>query len=195
MSIVLVGILWGATGCLHRPGHPDLSLVSESEYRSLVEKQTEKSQLYEGFANVLDVRATLLSEKLQMAQLDQKARNFQWNPTQYAEEKQKLSQILNKETQIFVSFFVPDRKHDDLHKKNSQWKIFFDYEGRRFEGRAEKLKWILAEAQALYPHHTRWGTPYLLRFDISTLNLKPGSSPKLTLTGPVAGTVLTLPVQ
>lgn len=177
-------------GCAHRPNHPQLQLVSNSDYLSLVGANTKKEKVYEGFSNILDVRATLLTNEIQMAQLDQKARNFQWSPEQYTTEKQKLQEILAKETQIFISFFVPERKHDDLHKKNSQWKIFLDMDGKRYEGLAKRMKSILAETQSLYPHHTRWGTPYVLQFPVPTSAISAGKEIKLTMTGPVAATVL-----
>ncbi len=175
-----------ATGCVSARQHPGLQLSPESTYFRLVEKSSAKSQLYDGLMAILDVRATLLRRDLVTAQVDQMARLYQYDSSTYEKEKTKRLAEVPKQAQIFVSFFVPDRKHDDLHRSNSKWKIYLDANGKRYEGVAQKMKNVLAEVQALYPDHTRWGTPYLITFPVSADSLQAGA--QVTFTGPVAAT-------
>lgn len=175
------------SSCASTYENPQLKLVSERDYFSGIDKATEKKQIYDGFMNVLDISATLMTTQNSRNQIDHKARIYQWAPEQYEKEKSKMESDLTKETVIYLSFFVPERKHDDLHKKNSNWKIFLDVAGKRYEGKAEKSKAQLSEIQSLYPHHTRWQTAYRITFNVPTVVAETGS-PKFTLTGPVAST-------
>ncbi len=175
-------------GCASHRVHPQLQLISESEYTSRVQKMTQQDRQYDGFSALLDVRATLLSPEVALGQVDQLARLYQYDPDKYSREKTDAENKLKKSTQIFLSFFVPDRRHDDLNRGSSKWKIFLDSGGKRYEGSAAKLKMVLAEVQALYPDHTRWGTPYLVTFPVSANLIGPGA--QLTLTGPVSSVTL-----
>ncbi|MEI7973210.1 MAG: hypothetical protein WCH11_02460 [Bdellovibrio sp.] len=181
------------TGCVSSRQHPGLQLNAESTYFRLMEKSSTKSQLYDGLMAILDVRATLLRRDLVAAQVDQMARLYQYDSSTYEREKTKRLAEIPKQAQVFVSFFVPDRKHDDLQRSNSKWKIYLDANGKRYEGVAQKMKNVFAEVQALYPEHTRWGTPYLITFPVSTDSLQ--GVVQLTLTGPVAATSMSFPAE
>ena len=164
-------------------------LVPESDYYSMVEKCSSSQIVYDGLVNVLNASATLMSSNLTLAQIDHNARIFQYNDSQYANEKGTASSNMSKQTEIFLSFFVPDKKFDDLAKKNTHWKVFLDVAGQRYEPKIVKIKTQFAEVQSLYPSHTRWGTPYRLIFPVSTSVAESGNS-VLTLTGPLASTTL-----
>lgn len=163
--------------------------MPEDEYFSLVKDNTQSKELYNGFMNILNFSATLMKSNLSRAQVDQNARIYQWNPDQYANEKSKVESQMTKSTHIFLSFFVPERKHDDLHKSGTKWKIFLDVAGRRYDGTATKMKILLSEAQSLYPHHTRWQTPYIVSFPVPTSLVDAGNA-KLTITGPVTSSTV-----
>jgi hypothetical protein len=90
---------------------------------------------------------------------------------------------------MFLSLYTPERKHDDLHKNKTLWKIFLDSQGRRYEGKAVKIKLLTNEIQAMYPEHTRFATPYLVTFPVSTKSVD-GQPTKLTLTGTVSSVSL-----
>ena len=175
--------------CASTSQNSSLSLSSEYDYTEVVEAATQKKQVYDGLVNVLDVRATLLNTNVSRLQVDQYAHMYQWDEKTFANEKAKTETNLSKQTDVFLSFFVPDRKHDDLAKSTSKWKIFLDVAGKRYEGTAKKVKTIFAEIKVLYPDHTRWSTPYMVTFPVPT-SLVDNSSPKLTITGPVGSALL-----
>lgn len=177
-------------GCQgQRTAAPGVVTISQSEYERKIEPYSKQIEKYEGIVNVLHVSTTILNSKVMQAQLAQKARLFQWDAALFETESQKLNVDLDKSTQIFVSFYTPERKHDDLHKNQTLWKIFLDAEGRRWEGKATKIKLLTNEVQGLYPDHTRFATPYLLTFPISVKLIE--SKPiRLTLTGSVTSATI-----
>lgn len=185
--IALAALLVSA--CVTSPEHPTLKLVSKSEYESSVERGTQNVKIYDGFSNILNVTGTLLTTSILFAQIDQNARMYQWSEEQYGQEKAKAEASLAKESKLFISFFTPERKHDDLQKSSSHWKIFLDVDGRRFEGTATRWKSILVEVQALYSYHSRWGTPYLITFPVPMKQIESRDA-KITITGPVGSAQL-----
>jgi hypothetical protein len=163
--------------------NPNLTLASENDYYSAVKSATERKQVYDGLQASFEFYATLLNTSVTRLQVDQHARIYQWNELQYSAEKSKKETELSTSTSIFFSFYVPDKKLDDLHKSKTSWKIFLDLGGKRYEGKAEKVKTLPAEILALYPHFNRWSTPYKITFPLST-SLTETTTSKLTLTGP-----------
>lgn len=177
-------------GCVGQPIQVSgVNVISERDYFKAIEPYSKRLELYQGITNALHVRATLLNSKVLQAQLSQKARIYQWDATTFQTESQKVQADAEKTTHIFVSFYTPERRHNDLHKSESLWKIFMDAEGRRWEGKATRIKLLPHEVMAVYPDHTRFGTPYLITFPVS-IGLIEKSPIKLTITGPITTAVL-----
>lgn len=186
---ILMCILY--TACASKPTSiAPSATVSESEYYSTVDKYTGKVQQYEGLQNTLQVQATLLNLPVRNAQLSQNARTFQWDEVSYLSEKEKSFTAAKSETQILLSIYTPEKKHDDLYKSKTLWKIFLDVAGKRYEGKALKSKLLTTEIANLYQYHNRWSTPYVLVFPVSTEEAQKAES-RLTLTGPVGSASIT----
>lgn len=154
------------------------------DYDQVIEENSDKIRRYSGFYNTIDMEATVINSKVAAAQLQQSVNLYQWDDKKVAEEKANFENRLSKESEIFLSFFTPDRKNDDLFKNNTMWKIFLDVDGKRYEGKARKIKLQVVEIQGLYPYHNRFYTPYSLTFPVSMRSIE-GKPMKLTLTGPV----------
>jgi hypothetical protein len=178
-------------GCVTPQTNPYMQVMSAADYEKVVSRFTDREQVYDGFQQVLGVSATLLTTEVARAQLDQNARLYQWTPETFQNKKSETETNLSKQTEVFVSFYVPERKHDDLHKANTTWKIFLDAGGKRFEGKAQRMKNILAEIQALYPEHNRFSTAYRLIFPVPT-SMVEANKAQLTMTGPVGSATLDL---
>ncbi len=172
-------------GCSSKPTvAPGVETISQGEYEKTIDQYTQRIEKYQGIINVLHFGATLINSKVAQAQLMQKARVYQWDSQNFQIEMQKMNTDLDKSTQVFVSFYTPERKHDDLHKNQTLWKIFLDADGRRWEGKATKIKLLTNEVQGLYPEHTRFATPYAITFPVAVKMIE--SKPiRLTLTGTV----------
>ena len=191
LKALLISTFVGLVGCssIFRGPSSDIAgnLIPDSDYYSMIEKQTRKKQIYDGMSNVLDMSATLMNGETALAQADHNARIYQYTNSQYKNEKGTIQSNLSKQTEIFVSLFIPEKRYDDLAKKSTKWKVFLDVAGQRYEPKVVKIKAQLAEVQNLYPNHSRWGTPYKLIFPVSTTVSENGKA-KLTLTGPVTST-------
>ncbi|MBL7556102.1 MAG: hypothetical protein JNM24_09790 [Bdellovibrionaceae bacterium] len=162
-----------------------MKLISESDYYDTVKKNSRHQQIYSGLYNSIDMTAAVINTEVSEAQVDQMARVFIWDENKYTQEKAAADGKLRKEAEFFVSFFTPERKHDDLNKNKTLWKIFLDVDGKRYEGKTTKIKLLTEELQSIYPFHNRFSTPYSIVFPIPMKNIEKANSLKLTITGPV----------
>ncbi|NUM57457.1 MAG: hypothetical protein HUU56_02435 [Bdellovibrionaceae bacterium] len=155
----------------------------------ILEANTQRKQVYSGLYNIMDLTTTLLTSKVVDAQNDQFARLYLWDENKYSQEKAKSLDKISKETEVFVSFFTPERKHDDLHKNQTLWKVFMDLsnngESKRIEGKVKKIKLLTEEIQGFYPYHNRFATPYTITFPISIKQVESYTEVNLTITGPI----------
>jgi hypothetical protein len=172
------------TGCATSLQNPNLpNLVPQSQYEATVKKYTKKTQVYDGLTQIMEFTGVLLNSKVAREQADQSARIFQMDETQYSNKKSEVESGLAKNTQVFVSFYSPDRKYDDLARASTIWRVFLDAGGKRYTGKVEKMKTVFADVASLYPGHTRFHSPYRVTFPVATSMVENGLS-KLTLTGP-----------
>lgn len=165
------------------------TVKTTGEYIPVIEKNSDKIRRYSGFYNTLDMEATLIRSEVAQAQLEQSALLYQWDENKFAEEKKKFEARLSKESEVFLSFYTPERKNDTLYKPDSIWKLFLDVDGKRYEGKATKIKLPLIEIEGLYPYHNRFYTPYSVVFPVPMRSIE-GKPVKLTVTGAVGSAVL-----
>ncbi|WP_295899430.1 hypothetical protein [uncultured Bdellovibrio sp.] len=186
----LLGLFLVLTACasyeVTPAGH---TMPTTGDYMSIIEKHSDKVRRYSGFYNTLDMEATVINSEVAAAQLQQGAMLYQWDEKRFAEEKTNYENRLSKETEVFLSFYTPERKNDDLFKANTMWKIFLDVDGKRYEGKAKKIKLQLAEIEGLYPYHNRFYTPYSVIFPVPMRSIE-GKPLKMTITGAVGSGVL-----
>lgn len=168
----------------------NINLISESDYQKVISENTRQKQIYSGLYNTMDLTATVLNSKVAAAQTDQMARLYIWDANKYTQEKVKADDKVTKETEFFVSFFTPERKHDDLHKNQTLWKIFLDAGGKRYEGKVKKIKLLTEEIQGMYSYHNRFSTPYSVVFPVASRDIENMKDIKLTITGPVGSATL-----
>ncbi|WP_413586478.1 hypothetical protein [Bdellovibrio sp. HCB274] len=165
------------------------ALRTEDQYFEIVQKNSDRTIRYSGLYNVLEMQGTLLSAEVLEAQLDQKTRIYLWDETKFQTEKDLVAKRLSSETEIFLSFYTPERKNDDLGTPKTLWKTFLDVDGRRYEGKVVRMKSSLAELISLYPTHNRFYTPYSLIFPLPAKSIE-GKEMKITVTGPVGSGTL-----
>ena len=163
--------------------------LSPSDYENLIQQKTKKVEIYLGLENKLTVAATRLDSEVTEGTLSHSARLAQWEEPKYKEERFKIVTKHTDRTEFFVSFYTPERKLADLANTKNLWKIYMDVNGQRYEGKATKVKQLLSEIQALYPHHNRWSTPFMISFPVSTA-LTENKSAVITLTGAVGSAQL-----
>ncbi len=189
-GLTVTTLMINMSSCVTPYQNPNLpSLIPESQYNTLMEDYSTNKKIYDGFYQTMEINTTILNTPISRAQLDHKARIYQWTAEQYATNKGEMESSLSKETKVFFDFFVPERKHDDLNKSKTLWRVFLDAGGKRYDGKIEKLKTIVADVTSLYPTHNRFFTPYVITFPVPVSKVENGPS-TLTITGPVGSTTL-----
>ncbi len=167
-----------------------ITAISADDYQMLVQKKSERLEVYNGLYNQMTVSATRMDAEMSQAYLSHSARLSQWTVVKYQDEKNKVVSRGTENTEYFISLYTPERKHNDLSSSKSIWKILLDVNGQRYEGKAVKIKSQLSEVEAMYPAHNRWSNAYMVSFPVASA-LTDGKSSVLTLTGPVTAAQLT----
>jgi hypothetical protein len=158
-------------------------------YTERIEQFSDGDVEYSGLYNNFEYKATLLNSTIREALLGKQAAYYEWNDAQTSQAREKSNQEMSSQTKVFLAFFTPNAKNDNLTDSKTIWRIYLDCAGRRYEGKATRLRLLLAELQALYPYVTRWATPYELTFDVPTAAIESQPS-TLTITGPLGSRVV-----
>jgi hypothetical protein len=189
-KFLLIALSFIVAGCATRlPTPQGIPEVTIADYEKTVVDKTRKIEIYDGLYNKLTVQATWLDSLLTDYNLSHSARLSQWNESKYREERAKRVNKNAENTEFFVSFFTPEKKHSDLSNQKNIWKVFLDVNGQRYEGKTAKIKLLLSEVQAQFPHHNRWSTPYYVSFPVAT-SLVEGKPAKLIFTGAIGSAEL-----
>jgi hypothetical protein len=191
IKLVLISLLtFNFLSCAITPATKEgVPSVDVSDYETLIEKNTKNIESYNGLSNQLNVHATKMDTKMTEAMLSRSGQIYQWNATMFQEEKTKAMTDLGTKTIFFLSFYTPERNHNNLTALKPIWKIYLDVGGQRYEGKATKIKTMLADLESLYPHHNRFATPYKIEFSVPTAQTE-AQAEVLTITGPNASVQL-----
>lgn len=153
-------------------------------YTRAIDRFSDGDADYSGFYNKFEYKATLHNSFIRTTLLSRQNDYYQWEREKFTLERDKSAQEMATQTTVFLSFYTPDRRNDNLSDVKSIWRIYLDAGGRRYEGKIKKLRQLFAELQTLYPYHTRWNTPYLVTFPVPTNAIETQNS-VLTVTGPL----------
>ncbi len=153
-------------------------------YFSKIEQHSAGDKQFAGLYHNFEFRATILTHEISKSIHDRLDKFYEWDQFEEQEKLNERMQELSDKTKMWLSFFTPERKNDNLANKISIWKIYLEANGQRYEGRPYKANMNLDEAKALFPYHSRWATAYYVDFPIPTAEIE-NSSPKLIITGPL----------
>jgi hypothetical protein len=188
----LVGSALIAVGCatsnLKDPTQPPPKL-SRQAYADVIKKFSRQDEQYAGFQNTFFVVATLRSAEVMAEQMDQMRFYYQWDESAFARNREKAMQTMSNSTELFLTFFSPEKDYDDLHRGSTIWKTYLEVDGKRYEGKVEKLKDKFADIVHLYPHFPRWATAYRVSFPVPSSAAERNA--KFTLTSSLGQTQFT----
>lgn len=154
-----------------------------SEYIKLAENLSVEDELYNGFTNIFHYSATLLTEDLSESQLVQLKKAKLWSDNEFKKEQRRVIESIGNETKVFLSFYTPEIRFNDLNESSSVWRIFLDVDGKRYTATISKHSKNYADTRSLYPKHTPWGKPYLLRFPVPYDKVEAAKKARLVITG------------
>ncbi len=158
--------------------------ITEGQYEDIVDYYTDHSQKYDGPYNLLEVSATLINTQVITAQVKRQATLFQWENSKFQAELETKKSTTKDKTEVFVSFFTPDKKSGDLLRTNTLWKIILKTKNQEYVGTPKKMTLLPVEITSLYPRHNRWSTAYTVSFDAPRSSIEEQES-QLIITGPV----------
>lgn len=180
------------TSCSNAPKESEVEVgprMKQDEYSMLIDKYTAKDKQYDGFYNKFEAYATILNTDVQTAVLQKSTDAMQWDSQNAQKERDKMFQENSNSTKVFLSFFTPNRRINDLQKGNTMWKIYLEAHGEKYEGKAVKKSMPLEALQLMYPYHTRWNIGYDLTFPIPLSAIEKGES-YLVITSSIGSTKL-----
>ena len=155
-----------------------------TSYEDRIEQYSDGDQEYAGFYNNFEFKATLWNAPIRDALLDRQADYYKWDATRKSSERDKLLKSALTETKVFLSFFTPTNKNDNLDDAKKIWEIYLTVGGQRYAGVAKRNKKLAAELKALYPYNNVWGTPYDVTFPVS-INTIENQASEMMITGPL----------
>lgn len=165
-------------------------ISQELAYVNMVEQYTRSETKYSGFYNLFEVKATLLKPKMVEAQLRKRSALQQWDREKADQERAKKARDMASQTEVFVSFYSPEKGVANLEQKKTTWRAYLDVNGRRYIGDVRKSSTNLVDILAFYPYHNRWSTAYTVVFSVPANSIA-GLPVQLTLTGSVGSSTLT----
>ncbi|MCB0415044.1 MAG: hypothetical protein KDD50_11970 [Bdellovibrionales bacterium] len=189
--ITLVYLLVTSLSCSSiEEGSPEISppQLSYEQYADLVDENTFSDKRYSGLYNKYHVWATFLTSKLQEAQLDQIRFFLQQSQEEYQKSKEHFQQLRSTSSQVFLSFYSPEKDYRNLNRPESLWRVYLEFEGKRYQGKISLEKEKKLQIKKIYPHHTRWSTAYLVDFNLPMTTLETGHA-KFILTSSAGKTI------
>ena len=162
-----------------------------SEYIRIIRENSAGDKKFSGVYENFEFHSTLFTHEVSRAIHDRLKQYYDWT-AELAEEKlkERMADLDNK-TKVWLSFYTPNNKDDNLSNKLSIWKIYLVNQGQRYEGRPYPANINLSEAQALMPYHSRWTTAYYVDFPVPTDQIKGPTD--IIITGPLGRRKATFP--
>ena len=179
MKLLFLLPLFALLACTTHP-HSE----GRDEYIEKIESKSAGDKQFSGLYHNFEFRSTVLTRDISKAIHNRMDQFYEWDEQEEQKKWNERENDLEKKTILWLSFFTPERKNDNLANKKSIWKVYLEANGQRFEGRPYKANKNLDEAVALFPYHSRWTTAYYVDFPIPTEQIE-GANKKLIITGPL----------
>lgn len=157
---------------------------SGRNYYSNVNEYSDKAEYYYGFTNVFQIQGTVLNQKVLEGQVERKSASFNWSETQKSDEMSKVTNSLRGESTVFLSFYSPENKVNNLDSPSTIWRVFLDVNNKRYQGTISTYVGFANEAQLFYPYHSIFSKAYLVRFAVPMANIQDYPM-TLTVTGTI----------
>ena len=163
-----------------------------TNYEEKIEQYSAGDQEYSGLYNNFEFKATLTNAPIRDALIDRQADYYRWDDARRSLERAKKIEAARTQTHVYLSFFTPTIKNDNLDDVKKIWEIYLTVGGQRYTGTAKRNKMNRAELLALYPYSNAWGTNYDVSFPVSVSTIETQSS-EMTITGPLGSRSIIFP--
>lgn len=170
--------LFLVTACAtETPSTPD-------DYINVIDAYSAGEVEYVGAYNHFNYRAVLMNSIIQNAVIDRKAALYLWDDIKKQQELATMQADNGSKTKVFLSFYTPQRKDDNLATSKTIWALYLETPQGRYTGTAQRIRTSPTELMTLYPQHNRFTTPYVVEFPVPLASVQ-GQPLKMTITGPL----------
>ncbi len=164
------------------------------EYVKAIDAYSAGEVEYVGAYNNFKYRATLLNTAIQNALIDRKASLYLWDDGKKQQELAIMQADNATTTKIFLSFFTPARRDDNLATPKTIWALYLETPQGRYTGVVKRIRISPTELMTIYPYHNRFSTAYSVEFPVPLSTIE-GQAAKLTITGPLGTKTIEFPAK
>jgi len=169
-------------------------VTTDGSYTTSINAYSDGDNQYEGAYNNFTYRATIMNNPIQQTYIQKKGEVYLWDEGKKQSELGAIQAGNGEKTQVFLSFFTPNRWDDNLGTKKSIWTVYLETSQGRYEGKVTRIRTSLTELAVLYPYHNRFSTPYSVEFPVAVNNIE-NEETKLTITGPLGVKTVKFPAK
>ena len=168
LGLILISLLTLGCQTVVPAGPQVVQNVTEDRYIPIYKRYTQTVKEYSGFHNTYEARMTFQHSQLNTMRLRRKGHYLRWSLDRFQKEREKLFQEMSTEARGFLLFYTPEIEYDDLNKPNTIWKVYLEFDGQRYEGKAVKAKEKRIELQAQFPDIDAFSSSYFVTFPLPT---------------------------
>jgi hypothetical protein len=140
----------------------------DSAYEAIYRRHTQFDKRYDGFYQLYEVYATLISPEIQTTILQKESDVYLWTPEKARMERERVMQESSNSTKMHLVMFTPNTSANDLNRKNSIWHMYLEVDGQRYEGTARKRIGPVEDIRSFIPTHNRFSVAYDVTFNVPT---------------------------
>jgi len=170
----------------------DVRQQSADRYEKVRTRWTRAAKSLERFDLQVSIAATFLSNEYCIARREHLTALYQYGPEEVARLEADGQKDQARGEEFLVGIFVPDRKHDKLHRRHSPWhlRLLVDELPPLTPVEIQRDRRPLPEREVLYPHFEIWDRVYRVFFPRERSDGSPAVPPgsrfvRLALDGPL----------
>jgi len=176
---ILLSILMVSNGC-HSIGTLEKIYDSQdpyqgSPYRQVLNRWTRQVRIYVGgFDLELIAAVTFKSLSFREAYTAEYARTYRLSPAEKEKMLKDQQEAAGLYHEFFISAYIPDRRWNDFHEKDTIWKIFLsENSGTKIKPiETRRIKNVDAAITHFFPFVSPWDVVYRIKFPV----VVPGSN-------------------
>ncbi|MBU4343925.1 MAG: hypothetical protein L6247_01610 [Desulfobacteraceae bacterium] len=136
------------------------------QYKAALTNWSREARIYRGLDVELIATATFKSSKFRDAYSNEYARAYKLTGSEKTKVLKDQKNAVLAYNDFLLAAYVPDKKLNDFHKKDSIWKIYLTAGKGGLTAPLEirKIKKVDAVTTHFFPYITPWKSVYLVRF-------------------------------
>ena len=148
------------------PSYRRVQNIPEKEFRNILKPYQMSKKRYDGFQQTFEAHAVLLNSPVSAAILQRQAHYKGWSQKEFRNYREEALRKRTQQTEIYLSYYAPNARHDKLHRDTSIWNFYLEAGGQRYPGTVRLDRSTLVEQKSLFYFVHRFHTGYYVQFDV-----------------------------